>query len=529
MVLRNVAKTFSLEEQRQEINEIAVDLDAVNTTLTNWNAANWDTAYSWGDHAQAGYYTAGNNIKLNDEVKLIFGTGDDLQIRHTGATSFITQVSDIGDLYIVSLNDDNDVVIQTDDGSGNTVDYFRADGSTGESILSHYGSTKLATKSTGVDISGDIVVSGNVDGRDVASDGTKLDGIETGATADQTGAEIKTAYEGEADTNAFTDAEQTKLAGIETGATVNAATGGTSGGLGTQADPQYGSVQFRGGTNTLLGDSVFVYETTNNRLSIGQTVGGTATLNVVTPGATSVDTAYFYASESGADNRIRINTVANLGGDPYIKFDAGGSNMIVGEYYQGTTDNQLLMGVGESPSGGVIGFGVDGDGKTWSGTHVDGNGQFTIRNNVASRYTNFELTGDSTTNYRMIKASGKFITRGTVERNIDIVASRDSGTNINQMVQVTFHLNSAVTNHAGKITFQAGCHRNSGGNFTFWTTTPQVTMINGSGYGAGTVSWVGAGTNDKTLRYVTGTNVNYTNFMHDIIVTGYDNANFDVL
>ena len=40
---------------------------------------------------------------------------------------------------------------------------------------------------------------------------TKLDGIETAATADQTGAEIKTAYEGEADTNAFTDAEKTKL------------------------------------------------------------------------------------------------------------------------------------------------------------------------------------------------------------------------------------------------------------------------------------------------------------------------------
>lgn len=49
---------------------------------------------------------------------------------------------------------------------------------------------------------------------------TKLTGIETGATADQTGAEIKTAYEGEADTNAFTDAEKTKLSGIETGADV---------------------------------------------------------------------------------------------------------------------------------------------------------------------------------------------------------------------------------------------------------------------------------------------------------------------
>lgn len=54
-----------------------------------------------------------------------------------------------------------------------------------------------------------------------ATERTKLAGIETGATADQTGAEIKTAYEGEANTNAFTDAEQTKLAGIETGAEVN--------------------------------------------------------------------------------------------------------------------------------------------------------------------------------------------------------------------------------------------------------------------------------------------------------------------
>lgn len=52
-----------------------------------------------------------------------------------------------------------------------------------------------------------------------AAERTKLAGIETAATADQTGAEIKTAYEGEADTNAFTDAEQTKLAGVATGAT----------------------------------------------------------------------------------------------------------------------------------------------------------------------------------------------------------------------------------------------------------------------------------------------------------------------
>jgi hypothetical protein len=48
---------------------------------------------------------------------------------------------------------------------------------------------------------------------------TKLSGIETGATADQTGAEIKALYEAEA--NAFTDAQFTKLSGIETGATTD--------------------------------------------------------------------------------------------------------------------------------------------------------------------------------------------------------------------------------------------------------------------------------------------------------------------
>ena len=47
----------------------------------------------------------------------------------------------------------------------------------------------------------------------------KLNGIEEGATADQTNAEIKTAYEANSDTNAFTDALLSKLNGIEAGAT----------------------------------------------------------------------------------------------------------------------------------------------------------------------------------------------------------------------------------------------------------------------------------------------------------------------
>ncbi len=68
--------------------------------------------------------------------------------------------------------------------------------------------------SNNVAIGNNISLGGTVDGRDLAIDGTKLDGIEASATADQTDAEIKTAYENNADTNAFTDALLTKLNAI---------------------------------------------------------------------------------------------------------------------------------------------------------------------------------------------------------------------------------------------------------------------------------------------------------------------------
>ena len=63
--------------------------------------------------------------------------------------------------------------------------------------------------------------SGSAAGSMSSSHFTKLEGIEASATADQTGAEIKTAYENESNTNAYTDAEKTKLAAIEASATAD--------------------------------------------------------------------------------------------------------------------------------------------------------------------------------------------------------------------------------------------------------------------------------------------------------------------
>ena len=66
-----------------------------------------------------------------------------------------------------------------------------------------------------------ITTTGTVNGRDVSTDGTKLDGIEAGATADQTNAEIRAAVEAATDSNVFTDADHTKLNNIETAATAD--------------------------------------------------------------------------------------------------------------------------------------------------------------------------------------------------------------------------------------------------------------------------------------------------------------------
>ena len=101
-------------------------------------------------------------------------------------------------------------------GSGNAVT-FAID----STVATLTGSQTLSNKTLSTPVvSGNLTTDGLIDGRDVATDGTKLDGIESGATADQTAAEIKTAYESNADTNAFTDADHSKLDGIEASADV---------------------------------------------------------------------------------------------------------------------------------------------------------------------------------------------------------------------------------------------------------------------------------------------------------------------
>ena len=102
----------------------------------------------------------------------------------------------------------------------------------------------------GIDVTGNITVSGTVDGRDVATDGSKLDGIESGATADQTAAEIRTLVESASDSNVFTDADHSKLNGIASGAEVNVATN-----LSVSTTTTTNTIASSTGTNATIGEA----------------------------------------------------------------------------------------------------------------------------------------------------------------------------------------------------------------------------------------------------------------------------------
>ena len=155
--------------------------------LKVYNGSSWQGGVTASGNfaATTGNTFTGDN-KYNDGVKLLVGSGSDLEIFH-----------------------------HVTDGS------FINDAGTSTLKLQTGGSTKLEIQSGGVGVTGNIVVSGNVDGRDVAADGTKLDGIESSATADQTAAEIRTLVESASDSNVFTDADHTKLNAIEASATAD--------------------------------------------------------------------------------------------------------------------------------------------------------------------------------------------------------------------------------------------------------------------------------------------------------------------
>ena len=134
------------------------------------------------------------NLTFNDDVKARFGSGGDLHVYHDGSNSILH--NDTGNLKVeIDSSNNSDIQIlnnNTTTISNHSFSYSAKFISGGSVELYEAGTKKFETTSSGVSVSGNIAVSGTVDGRDVATDGSKLDGIESGATADQTASEILT-------------------------------------------------------------------------------------------------------------------------------------------------------------------------------------------------------------------------------------------------------------------------------------------------------------------------------------------------
>ena len=177
-------------------------MDSECTSLASVKALNQGVAT--GNSPTFSGLTISNDVTINGDLNVL-GDATELQVSSLS----------IEDKNILIASGAADSAAA--DGAGLTI------GGANETLTWDHGNSRFAF-SDDLSITGNIVVSGTVDGRDVASDGTKLDGIESSATADQTDAEIRAAVEAATDSNVFTDADHSKLNGIEASADVTDAT-----------------------------------------------------------------------------------------------------------------------------------------------------------------------------------------------------------------------------------------------------------------------------------------------------------------
>jgi len=193
--------------------------DAVSSVDGQIGAVNLSNVYEPKNANIQGHITSTTNPHSVTKAQVGLGNVDDTadidKPVSTAQDARFTAVEAIANAALpASSYTESDVLakIKTVDGSGSGLDADTVDGLDSTQFLrSDVNDTMNADLTVN-----NLITAGTVDGRDVAADGAKLDGIEAGATADQTAAEIKTAYENNANTNAYTDAEKAQVAVTET-------------------------------------------------------------------------------------------------------------------------------------------------------------------------------------------------------------------------------------------------------------------------------------------------------------------------
>ena len=130
------------------------------------NSSNWDTAYYWGDHGAQGYTTQtyvdsviSDDLSFVDGKVITLGTDNDFKIYHDGSSSIIKDEQG-NQLYMQSTN------FNLSNSAG--LKHIYANDSYGLTLY-YQDDPKLETQNGGIGVTGNITVTGTVDGVDIAT------------------------------------------------------------------------------------------------------------------------------------------------------------------------------------------------------------------------------------------------------------------------------------------------------------------------------------------------------------------------
>ena len=180
------------------------------------------------------------------------------------------------------------------------------------------------------------------------NDHSKLNGIEAGATADQSDSEIKTAYENNSDTNAFTDALLTKLNAIEASATADQ----TDAEIRDAVEAASNSNTFTDADHTKL-NGIEASATADQTITAGNGLTGGGTGNVTLTNALFSDGKFFTVTANAGGSTLSLAqglaaswNDSNGNGEVDIFFRDGGTNHATNTLhfnsFNGTDTKQVL-------------------------------------------------------------------------------------------------------------------------------------------------------------------------------------------
>jgi hypothetical protein len=139
--------------------KVATSADGISVTgtitATGYNDTNWNTAYSWGNHASAGYLTS-FDITTQTDPKYLRADENDTTTGTLTAAGLIAG----GLTYPTSDGSSNQVLVT--DGNG-TLSFANQSGGGGgsSSTLTYNGATKAEATATGIDVTGNVSLPDN--------------------------------------------------------------------------------------------------------------------------------------------------------------------------------------------------------------------------------------------------------------------------------------------------------------------------------------------------------------------------------